>query len=224
MKNGRDLSGVSLNLLFCEFLAGHINEFRFEADGHCVSLIRETKYDGSSCLTAAFDEVPAFSSWVKKHAKVKSGADNNHDGNQTGGKPPYTMVFQEAIYKIFQNCTDRNKDSLKAATLDLMNYVAMSTGLIRGKKSADPLTPAKIADVIGKPVSTTYKILKRLCELRILIKKGKAYYMNRAYILRGEAEKQYGFSPSELAEEAHDELIRQRRGMIERSDGACQKN
>lgn len=101
---------------------------------------------------------------------------------QTGGKKPYALVLQEGIEKLRGNISPTYVGFL---TL-LVPCIEMGTGRLRFKRNKKSMTVEDISEYLYVSKSTVARFVKDMSKVgAISYEKGKGYFINRSYLLRG---------------------------------------
>lgn len=124
--------------------------------------------------------------------EIQLSLPKREQSNKTGGKKPFTKVYQHEMTKMLtsdENGSLPERKNQAFLLLILMEYADRGTGRIHKKrkprKGTDALSQRDIADISGLSVATVNKTLKKMVGNGLLNFKDGYYYLQWRYAGRG---------------------------------------
>ena len=160
-----------------------------------VIISRERGANGYDMIHININDEVDIKKWAKNGETLDEtpGKRKKRKGNQTGGLPPYAMIYGEKIRKkLLEPSCVGSVVAQKAALMDLSSHIEMGTGrLCKGwgknhRNGNESLTIKEIAQIINKQERQAKTIVKDLIANGLICKEQDGYYLDREYILRGQ--------------------------------------
>lgn len=162
-----------------------------------IIISRETPPNGKGAYIREIDlnsglEIRRYWKKTTNEGVIRLSVPKREQSNQTGGRKPFTKVYQYEMTKAltsddFGTLPERKNQAF--LLLVLMGYADRGTGRIHKKrkprKGADTLTQSDIAEISGLSVATVNKTLKQMLKGGLLQKKDGYYHLVWKYSGRG---------------------------------------
>ena len=189
---GIEMSSTDLDNEMKAFLLGEKDVVKRE-----IIISRETPPNGKGAYIREIDlnsglEIRRYWKKTTNEGVIRLSVPKREQSNQTGGRKPFTKVYQYEMTKAltsddFGTLPERKNQAF--LLLVLMGYADRGTGRIHKKrkprKGADTLTQSDIAEISGLSVATVNKTLKQMLKGGLLQKKDGYYHLVWKYSGRG---------------------------------------
>lgn len=187
-----EMSSTDLDNEMKAFLLGEKDVVKRE-----IIISRETPPNGKGVYIREIDlnsglEIRRYWKKTTNEGVIRLSVPKREQSNQTGGRKPFTKVYQYEMTKAltsddFGTLPERKNQAF--LLLVLMGYADRGTGRIHKKrkprKGADTLTQSDIAEISGLSVATVNKTLKQMLKGGLLQKKDGYYHLVWKYSGRG---------------------------------------
>jgi hypothetical protein len=189
---GIEMSSEDLDNEMKAFLLGEKDVMKRE-----IIISRETPPNGKGAYIREIDvnsglEIRRYWKRTTDEGVIRLSKPKREQSNQTGGRKPFTKVYQCEMTKAltsddFGTLPERKNQAF--LLLVLMGYADRGTGRIHKKrkprKGTDVFTQSDIAEISGLSVATVNKTLKQMVKSGLLQKKDGYYHLVWRYSGRG---------------------------------------